>query len=105
MHKLAVMYPNEPDVRFDFGYYTGTHDRLVKKLLVPYGLDRIEVDRGLGAPGDEAAPYVAVATLWFKDAVGIEEGLAEHGEELLADVPNFSSVEPTLQISEVVAGG
>lgn len=105
MHKLTVMYPNEPDVRFDFSYYTGTHDRLAKKLLVPYGLIRFEVDRGLGAPGDEAAPYVAVGTLWFKDAEGIEQGLAEHGEELLEDVSNFSSVQPTLQISEVVAGG
>lgn len=104
MHKLTAMYPNEDGVHFDFDYYTGAHERLVKELLGPYGLMRIDVDRGLGAPGDEPAPYVAVGTLWFESAGGIEEGLAEHGEEILGDIPNFSSVQPTIQISEVVAG-
>ena len=105
MHKLTAMYPNEDGVRFDFDYYTTTHDRLVKQLLGSYGLTRIDVDRGLGSPGDEPAPYVAVGTLWFESAEGIDEGLAEHGEEILGDIPNFSSVQPTIQISEVVTGG
>ena len=105
MHKLTAMYPNEDGVRFDFDYYTSTHDRLVKDLLGPHGLRRIDVDRGLGAPGDEPAPYVAVGTLWFESADGIAAGLAEHGEAILGDIPNFSNVEPTIQISEVLAGG
>lgn len=105
MHKLTAMYPYEEGVRFDFDYYTGPHDRLVKERLEPYGLTRIEVDRGVGAPGDEPPPCVAVGTLWFEAVEGIAEGLAAHGEEILGDVPNFSSVQPAIQISEVVAGG
>ena len=105
MYKLTAMYPNGPDVRFDFDYYTSTHDRLVKDRLGPHGLTRIYVDRGVAAPGEDQAPYIAVGTLWFESAEGIEAGLAEHGEEILGDIPNFSSVEPQIQISEVLAGG
>lgn len=73
MHKLTAMYPYEEGVRFDFDYYTGPHDRLVKERLEPYGLTRIEVDRGVGAPGDEPPPCVAVGTLWFEAVEGIAE--------------------------------
>lgn len=35
MFKLTAMYPNGPDVHFDFAYYTGTHARLARKRLGP----------------------------------------------------------------------
>lgn len=102
MYKLTAMYPNRPDVHFDFDYYTNTHDHLVRECLAPHGLTRIDVDRGVGTPGGSEAPYIAVGTLWFTSAEGIEAGLAEHGDEILGDIPNFSSVEPEIQISQVI---
>lgn len=105
MYKLTAMYPNGPDVRFKFDYYTGPHDRLVKDLLTSHGLMQVDVDRGVDAPGENGAPYIAIGTLWFESADGIEDGLAEHGEEILGDIPNFSNVEPEIQISEVLVGG
>lgn len=105
MYKLVALYPNGPDVEFDFDYYTGTHDRMAKDLLGDFGLSHIDVDRGLSNGGDEDAPYRAIGTLFFETLEGLQEGLTAHAETLLADIPNFSNVEPTLQVSEGITSG
>lgn len=101
MIRISVLYPNVPGVAFDHDYYNRNHRELVESRWRPMGLHRIEVDRGVGGMGGTAAPFVAAGHLFFESAEDFEAAFAAHGEELLADIPNFTDAEPTIQISEV----
>jgi uncharacterized protein (TIGR02118 family) len=55
-----------------------------------------------GEPGS-APTYRFMALLTFDNAEAMGAGLGQHGEELFADVPNFTDIQPIVQVSEVVA--
>lgn len=44
----------------------------------------------------------AVRLVYVDEKIFPKRGLEEHAEELLADVPNYTDIEPEVQISEVV---
>jgi uncharacterized protein (TIGR02118 family) len=102
MIRVSVMYPNEGK-KFNMDYYLNTHIPLVHKLLDPYGLVRIEVDKGIGTakPGD-SAPFVVVGYMVFNTIEEMQKGLQAHDPELAADVPNFTDIRPQFQISEIM---
>lgn len=61
-----------------------------------------EVHRGLGGLEPGSAPlFLCVASMKFETIEEFQSGLQKHGEELMADVPNFTNIEPQFQISEV----
>ena len=104
MIRLAALYPNKAGARFDRKYYTETHMKLAEEKLKPFGLLRIEVDKGVsGLNADAPAPFLVVGTLVFKSLEDLQKGLAAHGEELMADIPNYTDIQPEIQISEIVA--
>jgi uncharacterized protein (TIGR02118 family) len=104
MIRVSVMYPNEDDGRFDHDYYETEHRDLVRDRLGPHGLLRIEADRGLAGMEDAAAPFVAAGHLYFETVEEFEAGLEAHGEEILGDIPNFTNLEPVLQVSRISLG-
>jgi uncharacterized protein (TIGR02118 family) len=102
MIRVSVLYPNRTDAKFDMVYYTRKH--------VPLVLDRcghdVEpggIERALpgGAFGLEV-PYCAVSHFIFESRAGMERSFGMHIPELLADVPNFTNLQPIVQISEIV---
>lgn len=101
MIKVSVLYPNRPGVRFDLGYYCGTHMALVRECLGEACLG-VAVDQGLagGAPGSPA-PFVVVGHLFFVSLDRFQRCFAEHGERIMGDLPNFTDAEPQVQISDV----
>ena len=104
MIRLAALYPNKAGARFDLKYYTETHMKLAGEKLKLFGLLRIEVDKGVsGLNADAPAPFLVVGTLVFKSLEDLQKGLAAHGEELMADIPNYTDIQPEIQISEIVA--
>ena len=105
MYKVSVMYPNQKGSRFDLEYYRTTHMALVEKHMKPFGLLRTEVLRGISGGGGQPAPYVCIGNLYFDSADGYEKGGAASGGVLRADIPNFTDVTPTRQISEVLTIG
>ncbi|HUF50421.1 MAG TPA: EthD family reductase [Longimicrobiales bacterium] len=104
MIRVSVLYGNGPEARFDHEYYHSAHRELVESRLRPLGLVRIEMDRGVAGGGGTDAPYVASAHLYFESLDAFQEAFAAHGEELLADIPNYTNVTPVLQVSEIVHG-
>ncbi len=100
MLRVSILYPATPDAVFDFEYYRTRHAPLVLSRLGAHGVDRYELDRGVSNGASTRAPYVAVAHFYASDLAHFQAGLAAHGAELLADVPRFTNVSPTLQISE-----
>ncbi|HQT79022.1 MAG: ethyl tert-butyl ether degradation protein EthD [Rhodospirillales bacterium 20-64-7] len=101
MIKVSVLYPGGPDAKFDMNYYCTSHMPMVQRTLGS-ACKKIAVEQGLGggAPGS-AAPYVAMGHLYFDSMADFQGGFAKHGETFMADVPNYTNVQPVIQISEV----
>jgi uncharacterized protein (TIGR02118 family) len=51
-----------------------------------------------GAP----APFVCVGHLYFNSVDDFQKGIVTHGKELMGDVPNYTNIQPRVQISEIV---
>ncbi len=101
MFRVSVMYPNQEGKKFDHQYYATTHFNLVKERFNPHGLVSCDIDTGLagGTPGSDA-PFVSIGTLLFNTMDDLQAAFAV-AQDVMADVPNFTDIEPQLQISEI----
>lgn len=99
MIRVNVMYPKQKGGKFDYGYYLKTHMPLVKKRLGK-ALKRVEVYKGLSGAGGAAEPYVTIASLSFSSVDAFNKAFGPHAEEILGDIPNFTNLQPTVQIEE-----
>ena len=100
MIRVAVLYPNSSGSTFDVDYYKRTHMKLVQQKLGPLGLLGSEVDAGIAGMGDAAPPYAAIGYMFFDTLEAFQAGFDQVGAELVADVPNYTNIEPVIQISE-----
>ena len=105
MIKVSVFYPNKPGARFDHDYYKDRHMPLLKAKMGD-ACKRWTVDRGIGggAPG-EAPTYVAMCHIYCDSVESFQAGFGPHAKEILGDIPNYTDLQPVIQISEVVVGG
>lgn len=102
MIKLSVMYPRQEGKKFDLSYYLKDHFALVQRKWQGLMKDAY-VTRGLagGAPG--APPlYHIMAHIGFESMEDLEKAM-QQGAELFADIPNFTDIQPVVQIGEVLA--
>ena len=102
MIRVTVLYKNTPDSEFDFDYYVNIHMPLSKKRLADFGMGDFEVERGIEAADGEAAPYICIMHTEFPTIDDFKRGFEKHGEELSADVTNYTNIAPEIQISEIV---
>lgn len=99
---LTVLYPKTADSRFDMDYYLHTHTPLVRERLTPVGLTGIDLETGLaGVVPDSPPTYTMIARLCFASPDELQSALAIHGPELIGDIPNFTDVQPIMQISQL----
>ena len=103
MIRVTALYRNAEGKHFDFDYYVNTHLPLARKRLSEFGLQKAEVLRGIEATDGGPAPYVCIALVEFSSLEGLKRGMEAHMEELLADVPNYTNIEPEIQINEILA--
>ena len=101
MIKVSVLYPNRAGTRFDIAYYCSRHMPLVQRLLGS-SLKGVAVDQGIGGDQPGApAPYAAMGHLLFDSVEAFQTSFGPHVAELMADIPNYTNSEPSIQISEV----
>lgn len=104
MISVTVLYPNKEEARFDWAYYTETHIPLSRRRLGA-ALKSLAIEQGIagGTPGLPAppAPFVAITHLTFDSVPAFEAAFGPHAEEIMADIPKYTSIEPIIQISEV----
>ena len=61
------------------------------------------VQRGLGGPQPHSKPtYVALGHLYFDSVPAFEQAFGPHAQQIMADLSNFTNLNPTIQINEVV---
>ncbi|NQV16614.1 EthD family reductase [bacterium] len=100
--KVSVLYPYEANKTFDLDYYCNKHVPMVAGLLGDAVVGAtVEQGLGGGAP-DSPAAYVCMGNLYFKSMESFQNSFGPNTEEIMADLPNFSQVEPIIQISEVL---
>ena len=104
MIKISILYPNKPGSRFDVGYYTGTHmPRSIELLGAHPGFKGVSVERGVGGaePGSEPAS-VAMCHFLFSSVDAFMQAFVPNAAELQGDMPNYTDIEPLIQINEVL---
>lgn len=102
MIKVSVMYPQTDGARFDHDYYRDKHMPMVQQRMGAACL-RYTIDKGLagGAPG-APAPFVAMCHIYAESVAAFQAGFGPHAREIMADVANYTDLQPQMQISEVV---
>ncbi len=104
MIKISILYPNIDGARFDLRYYIEEHMPLSIGLLSAHpGYRGVSVEKGIGgaAPGSRAA-YVAMCHFMFDSADNFLAAFMPHAEKLQGDIPNYTNVEPIIQVNEVL---
>ena len=101
MIKVSVMYPKTDSSRFDIDYYCNRHMPMVQQKLGG-ALKRMAVDHGLGGGTPGSNPlYAAIGHLFFDSVDAFQAAFGPHAKEIMADIPNYTNVQPAVQISEV----
>jgi len=101
MIKVSVFYPDSAGCRFDMDYYVKKHMPMIRQKLGA-AVKGVAVEQGLsgGAPGAPAT-YVAIGHLLFESVETFQAAFGPHSQAILADVPNYTNLQPIIQISEV----
>ena len=95
MIRLTVLYSKTEGATFDHDYYRDKHVPLACKT---WGLDSAEIDRGVNGPHEAAVHFR------FESMDALQAALAAEGTGAVqADIPNYTSISPVMQISEVVS--
>lgn len=103
MVNICIMYPNRPGARFDLGYYLDRHMPLSIQLLSAHpGFRGVSVEQGLGGalPGTDAA-HVAMCQYLFDSPEDFMAAFTPHAARLQGDMPNYTDIEPVIQINQV----
>ena len=94
MIRLSVLYPKTEGATFDHDYYRDSHVPLV---VSTWGVERYEVDKGINGP------FEAAVHLFFDSMDALGEAMAVEGTSaVIQDVPNYTTINPQQQLSEVV---
>ena len=101
MIKVSVLYPNEEGKTFDMEYYCNRHIPMVQEKLGA-ACKGAAVEHGLGGarPGAPAT-YIAMGHLYFDSVEAFQTAFNPHAAEIMGDIPNYTDIEPAIQVSEV----
>ena len=100
--KVSIYYANAAENTFDHGYYAQNHMPMLADLFGEKMI-RYEIDRGMsGRTSEEVPSFLAVGHLYFLQLSDYQEAFGQHAEQILSDIPNYTNVQPTVQVSQVV---
>ena len=95
MIRLSVFYPTTEGATFDHDYYKNSHVPLCCKT---WGLKDAEIDKGLNGP------YVAAVHFSFDSLDALQKAMTAEGmPQIMADVANYTTIQPVMQTSEIVS--
>lgn len=104
MIRATISYPHTPGARFDLDYYMSKHMPMVEAKLRPRGLAGWSVDQGLGGPLPGSSPEFTIqASILFESVEAFQAALLAEGPALMADIPNFTDIQPRVQVNKILA--
>jgi uncharacterized protein (TIGR02118 family) len=94
MIRMSVFYPSTEGATFDHEYYRTKHVPLCVETWKPA---KAEIDKGVDGPN------VAAVHLQFDSMDAMQAAMASEGTgEIMADVANYTTIAPVIQVSEIV---
>jgi uncharacterized protein (TIGR02118 family) len=94
MIRMSVLYPVTEGATFDHDYYREHHVPLAVRT---WGLEGTEIDKGMDGP------YGAAVHFRFESLEAMTAARSRPGsKDITADIPNYTSITPVRQVSEVV---
>ena len=101
MIKVSVLYPNEAGKSFDMDYYCTRHIALVLER-VGAACKKVAIEQGLsGATPDAPAAFIAMGHMYYDSLEEFQAAFGPHAAEIMGDIPNYTEIQPLVQISEV----
>ena len=95
MVRVTFLYPKTDQSTFDMDYYTSTH---MPMLAAALGDDC----QSWGADEITSGPYEAIGWALVSSAEAFGAAMTEKGDEIRADVANYSNVRPDVVMGDVV---
>jgi len=103
MIKVSVLYPQADGASFDMDYYCNSHMPMVREKLGD-ACKNSAIDGGLAGGAPDAPPtYVAMGHLYFDSLEDFQSSFGPHAEAIMGDIPNYTNIEPVIQVSQVHA--
>ena len=103
MPTVTVIYPRAEGATFDFDYYERVHLPLVAKNWADAGLTGAKALRGMAGGDGGDPPFVAIALISFDTMASFQAAMASpRASEIMADVANFTSIQPVIQLNEAI---
>ena len=94
MISVLIMYPKTEESTFDMDYYTSTHMPMFAKAIG-------SACQAWGASTLKSDKWAAMGWAMVEDQAALDTALAEHGAEIMGDVPNYTNVTPELILGDV----
>lgn len=100
---LTVLYPKTESSQFDHEYYLNKHIPLVRERFTSMGLTKVQLLRGTATLDGSQPSFELIGMLTFPSMADLSAALEAHGGEIVGDIPHFTNVQPSIQISEEVS--
>ena len=101
MIRVSVLYPNGEGSKFDMDYYCTKHIPMVQEKLGA-ACKGVTVEQGIGgAEPESSAPFAALCHLLIDSIEDFHAAFGLHGVTFMEDVPNYTNIQPVIQISIV----
>ena len=100
MIKVSVFYPNRSGAKFDMRYYCEKHVPMVQQKLGA-ACKEVAVEQGIAGMAGAPAAFIAMGHLYCDSVEAFQAAFAPHAQEIMADIGNYTDIEPTIQISDV----
>ncbi len=101
MIKVSALYPNEEGKKFDAEYYFRKHIPMIQQKL-GRACKHLAVEQGLAGPEPGSrATYLIMFHLYFDSVEAFQTTFGPHADTIMGDIPNYTDIQPTIQISEV----
>jgi uncharacterized protein (TIGR02118 family) len=95
MISVLIMYPKTDESTFDMDYYTGSHMPMLAEALG-------EHCQAWGAVSLASSKWAAYGWAMVDSKEAFDAAMAEHGAEIMGDIPNYTNVAPELLVGDVV---
>lgn len=102
MYCISIAYPRNDDDQFDFAYFTEKHIPMVCGFLGTNAV-KSEIRKGVATLDGSPASFVCLANIWIRSVEEFQDALGKHGAEIIGDIPNYTNIQPILQVDEVLA--
>ncbi|WP_461443235.1 EthD family reductase [Maribacter sp.] len=101
-YKISILYPNGKGKQFDMDYYSKRHMPMVAALFGDK-LKGYSIDKGIsGRTPNDAVTYLAMGYFYFEQLSDYKEAFGPNVEKIRSDIPNYTNIQPIVQISKIV---